>query len=180
MIRLFVALELPDRVRDRLSGLCNGVPDVRWVEPANMHLTLRFIGEVEEPLLPEIDHALSNVRSSGFSLTLEGVDIFGDRRRARTLWAGVQGCESLKVLQGRIESALVRAGLDAEPRKLHPHVTLARLKGMKVDKLVSYLQANAAFRSEAFPLSEFVLYSSSLGRSGAVYAPEARYPLISA
>lgn len=179
MIRLFVALDLPERVRDRLSGLCNGVPSVRWVQPPNMHLTLRFIGEVEETLLPDIDYALSTVRSPSFPLTLGGVDIFADRSRARTLWVGVYPCESLSVLRSRIESALLRAGLASEPRKFHPHVTLARLKGMKVDNLAGYLRAHAAFKSETFSLSEFTLYSSSLGRAGAVYIPEARYALVS-
>ena len=180
MIRLFVALDLPEHIRDRLAGLCNGVPDIRWVEPSDMHLTLRFIGEVEDPVLPDIDHALSTVRSSAFSVILEGVDIFGDRRRARTLWAGIHPCDLLSVLQSKIESALVRVGLDSEHRKFHPHVTLARLKRMKADKLAGYLQANASFKSEAFSLNEFTLYSSRLGRAGAVYAPEARYSLISA
>lgn len=180
MIRLFVALDLPEHVRDRLTGLCNGVPGIRWVEPSDMHLTLRFIGEVEEPLLPDIDHALSTVRSSSFSLILEGVHIFGDRRRLRTLWAGIHPCELLSGLQLKIESALVKAGLDPEHRKFHPHVTLARLKGMKADKLGAYLQANAAFKSETFSLSEFTLYSSRLGRAGAVYAPIFRYSLVSA
>ena len=73
MIRLFVALELPEPVRNRLAGLCNGIPDVRWVDPHNMHLTLRFIGEAEEPLLPEIDAVLSAVRCSGFRLALKHI-----------------------------------------------------------------------------------------------------------
>ena len=177
MMRLFVALDLPERVRNRVTGLCNGIPDVRWVDPDNMHLTLRFIGEVEEPWLPEIDAVLSAIRCPGFRLTLDGVDIFGDRRRARILWAGVRPSDELIVLQSKIESALTRAGLVAESRKFHPHITLARLKGMKVDRLVGYLETNAAFMTEDFPVDSFVLYSSRLGRNGAIYTPGASYAL---
>ena len=177
MIRLFVALDLPERVRDRLAGLCNGIPEVRWIDPHNMHLTLRFIGEVEEPTFPEIDAALSAIRYPGFRLALNGVNIFGDRRRARILWAGVRQSNDLIALQSKIESALSRVGLVAESRKFHPHITLSRLKGMKVHRLVGYLEANAAFMTEEFPIGAFVLYSSRLGRNGAIYRPEANYPL---
>lgn len=177
MIRLFVALDIPDGVRERLAGLCNGIPGVRWIGPENLHLTLRFIGEVEEPLLPEIDSALSAIRSPAFDLALDGVDVFGDRRRARVLWAGVRGSQSLSALQSKAESALVRAGLEPEARKFHPHITLARLNGLKPDRLVAYLQANAAFMTREFPIEEFVLYSSRLGRGGAIYTREAGYPL---
>lgn len=177
MIRLFVALELPEPVRNRLAGLCNGIPDVRWVDPHNMHLTLRFIGEAEEPLLPEIDAVLSAVRCSGFRLALDGVDIFGDRRRARILWAGVRPSDDLITLQSKVESALARARLAAESRKFHPHITLARLKGKKVGRLAGYLEANAAFMTEDFPVDSFVLYSSRSGRNGAIYTPEASYAL---
>lgn len=177
MIRLFVALDLPENVRDRVAGLCGGVPGVRWIDPQNLHLTLRFIGEVEEPLLPEIDTALSTVRSPAFGLALNGVDIFGDRRRARVLWVGARSSDVLISLQSRTETALSRAGLVPEPRKFHPHVTLARLKGMRSDRLVGYLEANAAFMTQEFSVDEFVLYSSHFGRNGATYIREAAYPL---
>jgi 2'-5' RNA ligase len=180
MIRLFVALDLPGSVRDRLASLCNGIPEVRWIDPQNMHLTLRFVGEVDEPILPEIDAALSAIRYPGFRLALSGVDIFGDRRRARNLWAGVLPSEDLTALQSKVESTLSRVGLVAESRKFHPHITLSRLKGMKVDRLVGYLEANAAFMTEEFSIGAFVLYSSRLSRNGATYTPKATYPLDSA
>ena len=177
MIRLFLALDLPDDVRQRLAGICNGVPGVRWVAAQNLHLTLRFIGEVEEPRLPDIDAALSSVRSPAFEMALDRVDIFGDRRRARVLWAGVKPSQALMSLQSKSESAFVRAGLVPEPRKFHPHVTLARLKGTRTDRLVDYLEAHAGFFTPEFSVSEFLLYSSHLGRNGATYTVEANYPL---
>src|SRR5690349_8315737 len=114
MKRLFVALELPEAVRRHLALLQAGVPGARWIEPANLHLTLRFIGEVEDGLLHEIDEALLGIRAPSFDLTLEGVGQFGTGTRARTLWAGVSRVDALGHLQQKIESALVRAGLPAE------------------------------------------------------------------
>ncbi len=177
MIRLFVAVDLPEDVRGRLAGLCAGLPGARWVEPGNLHLTLRFIGEVAEPQFPEIDSALSAVRSPAFALALDGVGCFGDRRRARALWAGVRPCEGLSALRSKTESALVGAGLEPETRKFHPHVTLARLKDTRAERLAGYLEAHGAFLTGEFPVGAFALYSSRLGRGGAAYAREAAYSL---
>ena len=110
-------------------------------------------------------------------MALDRVDIFGDRRRARVLWAGVKPSQALMSLQSKSESAFVRAGLVPEPRKFHPHVTLARLKGTRTDRLVDYLEAHAGFFTPEFSVSEFLLYSSHLGRNGATYTVEANYPL---
>lgn len=180
MIRLFVAVDLPESARDRIARLRAGLPGARWVEPRNLHLTLRFIGEVEEPLFPDIASALSSIRSPAFSLVMDGVDCFGDRRRARVLWAGVRPCERLSVLRSKTEAALARAGLEAETRKFHPHVTLARLNGAKSNRLAKYLETHGSFLTEEFPIGEFALYSSYLGRNGASYTREAGYSLISA
>lgn len=180
MIRLFVAIGLPEGVRDRLDALCAGLPGARWVEPRNRHLTVRFIGEVEEPRFPEIDSALSAIRSPAFSLAMNGVDCFGDRRRARVLWAGVRPCERLSALRSKTEAALARAGLEPETRKFHPHVTLARLDGAKTGRLAAYLETHGSFLTEEFPVGEFALYSSHLGRNGASHVREAAYPLTSA
>ena len=180
MIRLFVAINLPESVRDRLASLCAGLPGARWIEPRNLHLTLRFIGEVEEPRFPEIVSVLSAIRSPAFSLVMDGVDCFGDRRRARVLWAGVRPCERLFALRSKTEVALARAGLEPETRKFHPHVTLARLDGTKFNRLAKYLEAYGSFLTEEFPVGEFALYSSYLGRNGASYTREAGYSLISA
>ena len=180
MIRLFVAVDLPESARDRLAALCAGLPGARWVEPRNLHLTLRFIGEVEEPRFPEIDSALSAIRSPAFSLVMDGVDCFGDRRRARVLWAGVRPCERLSALRSKTETVLARAGLGSETRKFHPHVTLARLNGAKPNRLAKYLEAHGSFRTEELPIDEFALYSSHLGRNGASYTREAGYSLVSA
>ena len=127
MIRLFVALALPDNLRQRLKTLCNGVRDARWVEEKNLHLTLRYIGEVEEPELAYIMAALSSVQVERFDLTLSGVGHFESRGKIRSLWVGIQPCSALGALQQRIESVLTRHGIASDGRKFSPHITLARL-----------------------------------------------------
>jgi 2'-5' RNA ligase len=148
-----------------------------WVKAENLHLTLRFIGEVENGLAEDIDAALLQLRAPGFALTLDGVGFFGKPDMARTLWAGIRKCDALTHLQGKIETAIQRAGMPAEERKFAPHITLARLKGAPAPRLQRFVEEHAAFLAGPFPVDRFVLYSSFLSRSGAIYTPEADYLL---
>lgn len=111
MIRLFVAIELPGEVRDRLAMLGAGVENARWVPPENLHLSLRFIGEVHEPVVEDIIPALSRIRMKPFALTLSGAGHFESGKRVRALWVGVEKSPPLINLQERIEAALARAGV---------------------------------------------------------------------
>ncbi len=177
MIRLFVAIPLPELVRDRLAGLSGGVRGARWTPPENMHLTLRFIGEVVEPDLTEIAGALSAIEAPAFPLRFQGVGQFGDRRRARVLWAGVARSGPLHALRDRIENALRGAGIVPEGRRYIPHVTLARLKETRPAHLAPFLAAHAAFETQDFEADRFILYSSHLGQAGAIHTAEAEYLL---
>ncbi len=177
MIRLFVAIELPEAVRQRLAGLCHGVPGARWTPAENMHLTLRFIGEVEEDDAGDIDHALTGVRAPGFDLAFERVDSFGSKERARSIWAGVSANPALDHLHGKIESALVRAGLPPQGRKFVPHVTLARLKSAQPARIADYLTDHGLIACEPVEVHAFTLFSSFLSHSGAIHTAEAVYPL---
>src|SRR5664279_2338417 len=127
MIRLFTAVEIPDAVQLRLSLLQGGIPRARWMPRENLHLTLRFIGEVDHTVARDIDDVLAEIRAPAFTLVLKGVGEFG-RKEGRALWAGVSNGDALQYLAAKIESALQRMGLPAETRKYSPHVTLARLK----------------------------------------------------
>ena len=176
-MRLFVALALPDHLRSQLSGLCNGLPGARWVAPENLHLTLRFIGEVEGHEAEDIDAALSGIRLPRFSVTLSGVGEFGDDKRLRSVWVGVESNEMLERLQAKVEQAVQRAGQPPEKRKFKPHVTLARFKSHPRGRLESYFTERSLFRAPPFEVSDFTLYSSYLSHEGAIYSPEAVYPL---
>lgn len=177
MIRLFVALPLPEDVRDRLAGLGGGVPGARWLEPDSLHLTLRFIGDVEEGMARDLDTELARVAAPGFALTLAGVGQFGSGRKAHALWAGIERSEGLAHLQAKIESAVVRAGFPPETRKFTPHVTLARLNHANPDRLARFLSGNGLFRARPVWVANFALFQSLQGRGGAVYRALAEYPL---
>ena len=176
MIRLFVALEIPEQVRTRMALLQGGVPGARWASDEQMHLTLRFIGEVDENVAHDIDDALAGIRAPAFALELAGVGEFGGKN-PRALWAGVRANEALMHLQKKVETALQRLGLPAEERKFSAHVTLARLRAAPQEKVVQFLTHHALFASGPFQVDHFVLFSSHLGSGGSVYHAERNYPL---
>ena len=173
MLRLFVGIALPPETKLRLSLIAAGVPGARWVDPGNYHVTLRFIGDVDEGMAADIDAALAQIRAARFDLVLSGVGQFGDRM----LWAGVEKSPALLHLRDKVESALVRLGLAPETRRYAPHVTLARLKNASETRLQAYFQEHALFRGEPFAVDRFSLIASYLTKSGAIYEDQADYAL---
>ena len=176
MLRLFVGIEFPPELKLRLSLLTVGIPGAKWVDPGNLHLTLRFIGEVGEDVAADIDEALVRVRARPFSVQLAGTGVFGGDR-PRTLWAGIDKQPALAALRDKIEQALIRAGLPPEQRKFAPHVTLARLRDPELDKLGHFLAANAQFRADPLPVDHFSLIASFPTKAGSIYEDQADYPL---
>ena len=177
MPRLFVAIDFPEAVNRRLAGMCNGVPGARWLPPGQFHLTLRFIGETEGDVFADVAEALSEIRAAPFTLRLAGVGHFPTRGQPRVLWAGVEYDARLDRLHGRIEARLRALGLAPDGRKFAPHVTLARLKNTKINRLRDYLAAHADFATETIPVDALHLYSSMVGAKGAVHVVEASYAL---
>lgn len=176
MMRLFVALALPDVVAASLELIQAGVPGARWQTRGQMHLTLRFIGEVDGRDAGSIDDALSAISAAPLTLQLKGVGEFGGKR-PHALWAGVARNDALLHLQRKIETALQRIGLEAEPRKFTPHVTLARLRATPAGSVLDYLVDHALYASAPFKAAEFSLYSSHLSPNGSLYRAEQAYPL---
>jgi 2'-5' RNA ligase len=142
-----------------------------------MHLTLRFIGEVDGAVADDIHGALSGIKSTPFSLELAGCGTFGPRGREPVLWLGVKRNDALVHLRDRIEAVLVHAGLPPDTRKFHPHVTLARLKNAPKARLSDFVAANSYFQSVPFGVEAFHLFSSFRAHSGAIYRIEAEHPL---
>ncbi len=177
MHRLFVGIELPGELRRRMVAIQTGVERAKWVPEDNIHLTLRFIGEVAHDVAADATAALGTVRVAPFPVTLEGAGHFGSGRRVRALWLGIERSDALLALRERIESALVRAGLEPEGRKYKPHITLARLNNRSPGLVRHWLSANAMFRAVPFTVASFTLFSSHLGRDKAIHTPEAVYPL---
>ncbi len=179
MIRLFVGLALPDAVRGELAYLQAGLPGAKWVKAESLHLTLKFIGEVDRGVAEDIDTALGAIHTPSFSMVLSGLGCFESKGKVRALWARVSKSQELKRLQEKIESALVRAGLEPERRKFKPHITLARFKnGTPAERIGMFLENNNTFQTDPFPIEHFTLFRSHLGGDGSVYEPLAEYPLL--
>ena len=177
MLRLFVALEIPNEVRRTIASIGTGLPDARWVSPESLHITLRFIGEVEEYVAEEVDAELVGIRVRPFTIGLSGLGCFESRNRVRAVWARVVAGDELTQLQRSIELALRRAGLTPDTHKFVPHVTLCRLRQVPVEGVVPYLQLHGDFRSVPFVADHFTLFRSHMGRSGSHYEPLAQYDL---
>ena len=178
-MRLFVGINLPDFIKDRLLFLHGGIEGARWQRRDQLHLTLRFIGEVNGREADEIHSALDSIRFQSFEMALSGVGFFGKEDKPRHLWAGVERPEPLIHLHEKIDRALVMAGFPAEQRKYKPHVTLARLKGW-AGRLAPFLAVHNDFRSQTFPVDRFCLFSSHRHRGGADYRIEEIYPALDA
>lgn len=176
MHRLFVAIRPPGDIRDALIDAMADSPELRWVSDDNLHLTLRFIGEVERPLADDIAIALSRVRSERFDLRVTGVGLF-ERRNGGALWAAVQPREPVAALAAKVERACVRAGLEPERRTFHPHVTLARYNRREAAAAQAFLERNRALATASFAVDRFILYESRLSRHGPHYEEIADYPL---
>ena len=176
MPRLFTAIEVPSDIRFSLSLLRGGLSGARWIDPENYHITLRFIGDIDEPTADEIANALARIDRPRFEISLDGLGAFGSRR-PHALFAAVRNSVPLKDLQAEQERVIQRMGLEAERRKFTPHVTLARLKGTSEPEVAGYLALRAEFRTATFPVGRFVLLSSRASRGGGPYLMEEAYPL---
>jgi len=176
MMRLFVGLALPSSLKERLAPLMAGLPGAKWVPPENLHLTLRFIGEVDERDAALLDEALSAIEKPAFDLQVAGCGIFAQRRGPEAVWIGVASTPPLVDLQAAVERAAVRAGFAPEEKRFRPHITLARLRDTPQPRLQSFVAGHNLFK-ETVPVSEFVLFSSKLGAGDPVYIAETTYPL---
>lgn len=177
MIRLFAALAVPDEIVAGLVRRQDGVPGARWREPDQLHITLRFFGEVSEPVACDLDAELSRLRGQPLDLALSGAGSFGEGREVRAIWAGVERSQALDVLAGRCEAAARRAGLKPEGRPYLPHLTLAYLHRADEAKVSAWIQGHNLLRSPAFRVDRFGLYSSWTSSHGSRYELEREYAL---
>ncbi|MCH4893169.1 RNA 2',3'-cyclic phosphodiesterase [Sphingomonas sp. SFZ2018-12] len=176
MHRLFVGLRPPPAIRNALGAVMRGVERARWQDDGQLHLTLRYIGEVERPVAEDVAEALLGIAFAPITVTLAGVGQFTTRGRVNSLWAGVSPHDALTRLHLKIDRALVRIGLPPEGRAYLPHITLARMSG-GAGPIDGFLACNAALASPPFTLDHFLLFESHLGRDGSRYEAIARYPL---
>ena len=177
MVRLFVALALPEAVKAELAGLVGGIPGAKWLPPANYHMTLRFIGEIQSWQAQDVDHALAAIRARPFEISLHGLGTFEKAGRLQALWVGIERSAVLTHLQNKVENALQRADIAPERKRFAPHVTLARVDRAPPDKVIGFVQAHNLFRAPPITIKHFSLFSSQLGKEHSVYTQEADYAL---
>lgn len=179
MHRLFIGLQPPAAIRMVLRSVMGEVPAARWQRDDQLHLTLRYIGEVNARLADDVALAMSRVQAPIPGVALAGVGRFEHDGRTDTLWAGLRPVEPLAALHKKVDRALVAIGLPPEGRAFVPHITLARLPrshgtGPAID---SFLARNAALASPPFAMAHLILYESHLGTGGSAYDIVARWPL---
>ena len=176
MHRLFVAIRPPEHIRDLLIDAMDESADFRWQDDEQLHITLRFVGEVDRPVADDLAGALGQIRSPPLELRIAGVGRF-EQRSSGALWAGVEPKAPLAALAAKIERACQSIGLEPERRAFHPHITLARWKGRRSIEVQNFLERRAGLASEAFAIDRFILFESRLSRHGAYYDAVKTYRL---
>ena len=176
MHRLFVAIRPPEAIRDLLIDAMDDGPDFRWQDEEQLHITLRFVGEVERPLANDLADALRQIRSPPLELRIAGVGRF-EQRSSGALWAAVEPKPPLAALAAKIERICQSIGLEPERRAFHPHITLARWKGRRTREVQQFLERRSGLSSEPFRVDSFILFESRLSRHGAHYEAVETYRL---
>jgi 2'-5' RNA ligase len=191
-VRLFVALEIPAAVREKLAALIEELRAVeaeaaakknaRWVRPENLHVTLKFIGNVDASKLDGIRAALGSVSSEGaVELRFRGLGFFPNERRPRVFWAGIEASRNLAALATEIDGAMEKVGIARETRAFAPHLTLARFDPPGIsDKLRAAAQENATRDFGEQRTGEFHLFESKTRPGGAEYTRLASFPFAKA
>ncbi len=179
-VRTFVAVELAPRLKKQVERLITRLSSqgagVKWVETENLHITLKFLGEIDNPEVPQVCRAVAQAVApyDPFELELEGVGAFPRLQRPRVLWVGVgRGREQLQQLQRDIEDRLYKLGYPREARPYEPHLTIGRVKraGPEMDRLAQELERHKQFAPGAMWVEEAVVFASQLGRGGPTYTP---------
>ena len=176
MQRLFTAIEIPDDIRDMLGDLDAPLPGARWIDIDDMHLTLRFFGDLDGRTARDLADLLAGIHQEPFELHIKGLGAFGGRE-PRTLYAAVAANEPLERLQRTVDRAAMAAGLPPEPRRYTPHITLARLRYGRDTVIAHYLQHNARFEAPPFLVGSFSLFSAKTG-GGGPYVVEEEFPFV--
>jgi 2'-5' RNA ligase len=176
MQRLFVAIQPPLAARKKLLAAMGGVLNARWQSEEQLHLTLRFIGEVDRHGAADIGAALGTIHHPRFTLSLDRVGQFDKRGRTDALWVGVTPQDAVDSLKRKVDQALVRVGVAPEQRAYLPHITLARFS-RKPGDFSDFAARSGQLAGAPFTVDHFILYESHLATDGAAYVPLARFPL---
>ncbi len=176
MHRLFVAIRPPREIRALLLATMGGISGARWQNDDQLHLTIRFIGEVDRHLAGDVLAALGAVHHPRFEIALDGLGTFERRGQPDAVWAGIAPHEPLRGLHKKVDQALARVGVAPDQRAYLPHITLARLK-RGAGTVGNLLEQSGGVASAPFTVDHFALFESNLAPDGAVYTIVERFPL---
>ncbi len=177
MIRLFIAVDIPETIKQRIEGMGRSIPRAHPVPPEQLHITVRFIGDTESSRLLDIEETLERISCQHFQIQIKGVGTFPPRGNPRVLWAGVEQQSGLLHLRREIDQKLALQGIAKEKRKYRPHITLARLKNCPIKRLQHFLAGNSFLQTPNFTINSFSLYSSQLTPKGAIHTSLRTYSL---
>lgn len=177
MVRLFVALDIPDNIRMLIGGMGGSIPGAKTVPTEQIHLTLKFLGDTESSRVEVIETALASIRHEAINAAIRSVGHFPPRGNPTVLWAGVHPTESLIKLRNKVEKSLGDIGIPRDKRKFSPHITLARLKNPPLQRVSRFLAENSTLETPSFTIDELHLYSSILTPKGAAHTREATFSL---
>lgn len=176
-MRFFIAIDLPDELKLALGKLRVALPGARWVTAEQIHLTLAFLGEVEEERVGQLSAELAGIQQPPFTLALTNPGCFPHRQRPRVLWVGLAPEARLTQLAAQVQAAILACGLPGEERPFSAHLTLARLKFPAPREVGAFLDQTLPEPFPALPVREFILFESRLNPHGAEHLPLARFPL---
>lgn len=179
-MRLFIAIELPDDVKRELARLWVDIPGSRRIPTEQIHLTLSFLGEVDETAMELLTGELARIQVPEFRLCFSGTGCFPDRRRPRVLWIGLEPHARLKHLAAGVHEAVLACGITQEERPFSPHITLARLKQSPPRECDAFLDQNKKPKLPPLRVREFTLFQSRLTTQGALHIPIRIFPLAAA
>lgn len=179
MPRLFTGLEIPDELGDTIASLRGGLSGARWIDPENYHITLRFIGDIDERTANDVADMLSGIQRRTFQISIGGLGVFG-KERPHSVYASILPSRELDELQNEHEKLIRRCGLPPEARKFTPHITLARLRNVAPWQVADWITERSLPKSLPFYVGQFVLFSSKASVGGGPYLVEEAYPLLAA
>ena len=176
-MRLFIAIELPAELKRSLGRLQTDIPGARWVPAEQIHLTLAFLGEVEQGVVERLTGELARIHTSAFELSFSGAGCFPNRKRPRVIWIGLEPEPRLEELAARVHEAVLACDIPQEERPFSAHITLARLKFPASRESGAFLDQHQKGNLPPLSVREFILFQSRLTPQGAVHTPIKNFAL---
>ncbi len=169
-MRLFIAIRIPEDLMKTIVNQRADISGASWVPAEQVHVTLAFLGEVEERGVELLGRELARIKSPECTLCFSGTGCFPTRRRPRVLWIGLRPEPHLDKLAAKIRATLLDCGIHQEERAFSPHITLARLKLPASKEIDAFLEQNRSLKLPPFPVRQFTLFQSRLTPQGAVHS----------